>query len=369
MSLSYSSEPSDKSNAGVDTRRSLGSPEFPRPGVAISIQSLSKRYSMLLSWRELVRHPFRRKSLTALDRVSVQIQRGELFAVLGPNGAGKTTLFRLLATLVLPDGGQARIMGHDVVQEPAVVRQKLALVLTEERSLYWRVSTRENLRLYGVLYGLRGAGLDRRIDEVLDLVELTQAGTQPAAELSSGMKQRLLLGRALMGRPSVLLLDEPTRSLDPVSAKRIRTFLRDTVSGDLGCTVVLATHNSEEALELADRVGVLNRGRLLAVGTPDELGAHTSERRFTIETTRPDHPIWSRLGSHGLLRIVPSSNGIALNTAGWSSLEAWIPGGAEGAAAVLAALVEAGVPIAGFDKARASLANLLEHVVRERGGD
>jgi ABC-2 type transport system ATP-binding protein len=195
-------------------------------------------------------------------------------------------------------------------------------------------------------------------------VELADAGEKMVGRFSSGMKQRLLIARALLARPRVLLLDEPTRSLDPISARRFRGFLREEISGRQGCTVLLATHNTEEALELCDRVGVLDHGELLAVGTAGELAAEIGEDRYRVWTRSPAHPAFDAVGARHLGRgVAPREGG---PTAGWTPVDLDIPGGAERAAEVLALLVDSGVSVSGFERVRLSLADLIERIVERR---
>jgi ABC-2 type transport system ATP-binding protein len=329
---------------------------------AVRLEALAKSFPVQRGWREVLRHPRARRWTPALRGVSCDVRAGELFGVLGPNGAGKTTLFKILSTLVLPDGGRAEIQGVDVARHPARVRRLLAPVVADERSLNWRLSARENLRLYAALHGLRAREARDRVDEVLAGVELDEGAERRVGTFSSGMKQRLLLARALLARPAVLLLDEPTRSLDPLSARRFRAFLREEVVARRGCTVLLATHAPDEALELCDRVGVLHRGRLLAVGA-----AHALARRHARDRCR----LWIRHGvsalaaaeRRGLLRVEQRSM-----EDGWTRVEAEVPGGADGAARLVAALVDAGGEVSRMEPARPSLAELIERIVAEDGG-
>jgi ABC-2 type transport system ATP-binding protein len=232
-------------------------------------------------------------------------------------------------------------------------------VIADERSLYWRLTARENLRLFAHLQRVPRPELEKRVDEVLAAVALADAAERQAGQFSSGMKQRLLIARALLARPRILLLDEPTRSLDPLSARSFRAFLRDEVSRKQGCTVLLATHNAEEALELCDRVGVLHRGRLLAVGSTAELASRFAEQRYRIWTRHPAHPCWASLEAQGLVRQVtalPSEDG-------WARVELEIPGPLERAAHVVDVLTCAGVSVARCERVALSLADLIERIV------
>jgi ABC-2 type transport system ATP-binding protein len=177
---------------------------------------------------------------------------------------------------------------------------------------------------------------------------------------SSGMKQRLLIARALLARPRVLLLDEPTRSLDPLSARRFREFLRNEIAGAQGCTVLLATHNAEEALDLCDRLAVLDRGRLLAVGSARELAQGLGEERYQVWTRTPDVASFAVLSAQRLITDVVCTP----QPDGWSVVELNIPGGDERAADVVSMLVQGGAQVARVEKARVALADLLENLVR-----
>jgi len=181
-------------------------------------------------------------------------------------------------------------------------------------------------------------------------------------QFSSGMKQRLLIARALLPEPRLLLLDEPTRSLDPVSAERFRRFLRDEIGGRQGCTILLATHNAEEALDLCTRVAVLDRGRVRAVGTPEALALRVAEQRFRIYTRAPDAPAFGELLQRGLAQSLSMT---AAADGQWSVVEVEIPKGNEGCEAVLAYLARHGVAVARLERVRPTLAQVIEHVVAQ----
>jgi ABC-2 type transport system ATP-binding protein len=328
----------------------------------VEIRSLEKRYVIRRGWKQTLRTPAARDIRLALDGVDLSVSRGECFGVLGQNGAGKSTLFKILATLVLPDSGVAKVGGFDVTREAAQVRRMLIPVIPAERSLYWRVSAEENLRLYASLYGLDRATARRRIAEVLALVGLEDAGRKQVGLYSSGMKQRLLIGRALLGRPDVLLLDEPTRSLDPISAREFRAFLRRQVRDSQGTTILLATHDHQEVTELCDRVAVLDRGRLLAVGETEALLATSRARICSIWTSEPRHPALEasvdRAGASILsVDSVPVNDGQP-----WHRVRIEVPTDESGAARLLESLVHAGVPVSRFTRDDLTLADLLERV-------
>jgi ABC-2 type transport system ATP-binding protein len=232
------------------------------PPPAILTESLYKRYPVFRGFGELLRRPFDRRTVTALDGLDLRVDKGRVFCLLGPNGAGKTTLIKVLATLVLPDAGRAAVGGHDVAREPGKAKGAVGYAVGEERSFYWRLTGRQNLEFFGALYGLRGPARDRRVAELLSLVGLEDAADLRFNAYSTGMKQMLAFARALLADASILLVDEPTRSLDPLAADRIRSFLRDELAGRQGRTVLWATHDLGEAADHADDVAVISRGRI-----------------------------------------------------------------------------------------------------------
>lgn len=207
----------------------------------------------------------------AIDGLSFEVQRGEVFGLLGPNGAGKTTSVRLLNGLYRPTSGSLRVLGFDPTQNGQEVRRRSG-VLTETPAMYERLSARENLEFFGTLAGLQATDLKGRVAEMLAFFELEKRANDKVGAYSKGMKQRLALARALLPRPELIFLDEPTSGLDPESALQVRELIQSIRQRD-GHTVVLCTHHLDEAERLCDRVGVMNSGRFLAVGSLAELGA------------------------------------------------------------------------------------------------
>jgi ABC-2 type transport system ATP-binding protein len=239
---------------------------------AIEILHLGMRFKPRRSLGQLLSRSRPRPSETwALKDVSLQVPSGTIFGLLGPNGAGKTTLLKILSGLILPSSGSTRVQGHDTVHAAAAVKRSLGLMSSDERSFYWRLTGRENLRFFGSLYRLQGRELADRIGYLLDRLELQGQADKPVGEYSSGMKQRLAMARALLHGPPILLLDEPTRSLDPIAAKHLRRFIAEELSSREGKTIVLATHNLQEAEQLCQSVAVMSKGRVLARGPIEEL--------------------------------------------------------------------------------------------------
>jgi ABC-2 type transport system ATP-binding protein len=235
---------------------------------------------------------------TVLHDVSFSVSRGELFALLGPNGAGKTTLLKLLATLAIPDRGHVAVHGVDTAREPLLAQQRVGLCTSEERSFYFRLTARANLEFFGALAGLSGHTLRRRIAEVVEVVDLRGSLDMRFESYSSGMRQRLTVARALLADPEVLLLDEPTRAVDPIHAAAIRALIRDELVGRQKKTVVLATNLLEEAWRMCDRVAIIDDGRIVALGPPLLLDQRLRTfRRFDVLLDRVDEELLARTRS------------------------------------------------------------------------
>jgi ABC-2 type transport system ATP-binding protein len=252
--------------------------------LAVEAKQLHKRFVKKRSIRELITHPFRKSEVVdALRGVDLAVQEGEIFGLLGPNGAGKTTLLKILSCLVLPDHGEARVGGLDTTSEDAV-KPLIGLVHSDERSFYWRLSGRQNLQFFATLYNVRSENCTARIDELLKRVGMTDAAERPFADYSSGMKQKMSIARALLHDPPVLLMDEPTRSLDPAAAMALRKFIQTELSGRDHKTIILATHDLPEAAALCDRIAVLVQGKVRQVGTVDEIRRWgLDQKRFRLE--------------------------------------------------------------------------------------
>ncbi|HTJ62063.1 MAG TPA: ABC transporter ATP-binding protein [Candidatus Saccharimonadales bacterium] len=217
----------------------------------------------------------RRKDVVALDGLSLAVPEGELFGLLGPNGAGKTTTIKILTTLLIPTSGTATVLGHDVVRETKQIRRRIGFVFGGERGLYYRLSGADNLRYFAELYGVAPREIGPRVVELLALVGLTERADERVEGYSRGMKQRLHLARTLLHRPEVLFLDEPTIGLDPIGARELRKIVTDLHAK--GTTIVLTTHYLFEADAMCERIGVIDHGHLVALGTPSELKANVTD--------------------------------------------------------------------------------------------
>ncbi len=207
----------------------------------------------------------RNSETVAVEGVNLTVQAGSVLAILGPNGAGKTTLLRLLAGLALPSAGDAHVCGLDVFKAEARAKGMVGISLGDDRSLYARLSGRQNLEFFSALHGLSRHEARQHIDELGNVLEIPLDQSVQAS--SSGIRQRILIARALLHDPAVLLLDEPTKSLDPTSAQSLRGFIRERLARHLGKTVIIATHNLAEAESLGDQIAIMKEGRIRACGT------------------------------------------------------------------------------------------------------
>lgn len=204
----------------------------------------------------------------AVQGISFEVGPGEIFSLLGPNGAGKTTAISMLSCLLRPDEGDARIMGHSIISDSTEVKRILGVV-PQEIALYEDLTARENLTFWGKMYGLRGSALKLRVDEVLDIIGLQDRANERVGKYSGGMKRRVNIGVALLHKPKVIYMDEPTVGIDPQSRRNI---LDSVVSlKELGMTVLYTTHYMEEAEELSNHIAIMDHGKLMAYGTNEEL--------------------------------------------------------------------------------------------------
>ena len=238
---------------------------------AVAIRNLSKRFPVPRPWLETVLRPLHRSWATVLDGVDLDVRKGEIFGLLGPNGAGKTTLLKVLCTQLLPSGGPASVFGQDVVANSHEVRRNLGCCLDVDRSFYYRLTGRENLGFFAALNNLGSEDAAVRIREVLEMLKLQEASDKPFMTYSRGLRQKLALARALLTDASLLLLDEPTSSLDPVAAMEFRRFIRDVLARDLGKTILLVTHSLEEAGECCSSAAVMERGKIVFQGPGAEV--------------------------------------------------------------------------------------------------
>ncbi len=263
--------------------------------VAVAARGLSKSYHVPLATRR------RLNRLTgqappaqthALDALSFQVAKGEIYGVLGPNGAGKTTLMKVLSTVLLPDAGSVQVLGHDLVSAAHRLRHRVGTVFGEyERTFHWRLTGRQNLAFFAAFYAIPQREVADRVDSVLEAVDLLSVGDNMFNAYSTGMKHRLALARALLPDPELLLLDEPTAGLDPDSSGRIAQLVRERA--DAGTAVIYTTHRLHEAGVLCDRILVLDGGKRIAEASPSEL-ARLVKGQQVVEVKKRGGGPWER---------------------------------------------------------------------------
>ena len=234
---------------------------------AISIQNLSKTFPPSFPRLKALLRMHVKPAVEALRDVSFEVGEGEIFGLIGRNGAGKTTLTKIIATLVQPTSGTVTVRDFDSIKDEVEVRSLIGLATAEERSFYWRLSCEKNMMFFARLYGMRDKEARKRIAGIFEKVGLSELADRRFSDISTGNKQKLAVARALLPEPPVLLLDEPTRSLDPLSAAEMRAL----ISSLDGVSILLTSHNLSEIEELCDRVTVISNGEIKAVGTPENL--------------------------------------------------------------------------------------------------
>jgi ABC-2 type transport system ATP-binding protein len=224
--------------------------------------------------------------IRAVDDISFSVREGEIFSLLGPNGAGKSTTISMIAGLLTPTKGDALVFGHSVRKEPTKAQELLGIV-PQELAIYPDLTAKQNLMFWGRMFGLRGESLKQRVKEVLELTELTDRQHQIADKYSGGMKRRLNIGIALLHRPRLIILDEPTVGIDPQSRRKILDNVKKF--RDQGTTVLYTTHYMEEAAELSDRIAIIDHGKIIALGTQEELNTLVGEKeRILLTISDPD---------------------------------------------------------------------------------
>jgi len=235
------------------------------------------------------------REVIALNGISFEIYKGELFGLVGPNGAGKTTTVKILCTLLTPSSGSVKVLGCDVVKEANKIRSRINVMFGGERGLYWRLSGRDNLRYFAYLYEIKYTEINRKVDKLLDLVGLSDRADEKVENYSRGMKQRLHLAKCLVNDPEIIFMDEPTAGLDPAFAHDLRNFIKKLRNE--GKTIFLTSHNMTEVEELCDRVAIINKGNLVALDSPQSLKRQvTNYVTIEVEYQNPSSELNSNLG-------------------------------------------------------------------------
>jgi ABC-2 type transport system ATP-binding protein len=262
---------------------------------AVRTQRLTRTYR-LPKKRQVPSSPGNPTEFTALDGVNLEVSQGELFGLLGPNGAGKTTLIKILTTLLAPTSGVAEVDGLDVVKQAHKIRPRINMVSGGESSGYGILNVRENLWLFARIYGVPTATAYHRIDDMLEIVGLTEKADTRISHLSTGQRQKMNFCRGFITDPKILFLDEPSLGLDVTTARAIRDFLRSWMKQDPTRTLLLTTHYMAEADELCDRVAIIDRGKVLACDTPSNLKKQVQRYPIFELSLAPGSNGWSDVG-------------------------------------------------------------------------
>jgi ABC-2 type transport system ATP-binding protein len=262
---------------------------------AIEVKNLKKEFEIKKKRGHLWKKDYREKEFfVAVDNISFNVNKGEIFGFLGPNGAGKTTTIKMISTLLMPTSGSIIVNGINSQDKPIEVLKNLGTVLAGERSIYWKLSGRENLEYFAAMNGITGQIAKERIDYLLERFSLEKRSDETVEKYSTGMKQRIALAKALISNPQIVILDEPTSGLDPQSARNLREIILEIK--EEGRTVLLTTHYMEEADQLSDRIAIIDHGKIIALDTPENLKRGLSKTNSLIlELNHWDEIIASKL--------------------------------------------------------------------------
>ena len=276
----------------------------------IETYNLIKRFPVIKGYRDLLLHPFKKREITALSNVNIQITKGELFGLLGPNGAGKTTLIKILCTLLLPTSGRACVNGLDVTKDGKKIRRTIGYVVSDERSFYWRLTGRQNLKFFAKLNNIPNREAELRIERLLNFMELTRDADRMFKDYPTGMRQKLAIARGLLTDPEIIFMDEPTRSLDPPTAQNLRKLIKEKIVGEEKKTVVIATHNLQEAEDLCDRIAIIYKGEVKDTGIMEETKREmSSNKRYVIRLKNPENGLLERIcNMTSIKEFTPISN-------------------------------------------------------------
>ena len=277
-------------------------------------------------WQRALRRPDQRTTFRAVDGIDLRVETGEIFGLLGPNGAGKTTTMKMISTLLEPTAGTIHVLGIDVAREPRKVRARIGAMLSGERSLYWKLTARENLEYFAALYHVPPQETKERIEGCLGAVKLLDRADDYVERFSTGMRQRLALARALLPDPPLVILDEPTVGLDPQASRDLRDRVRELKRQ--GRTVLLTTHYMEEADQLCDRIAIVDHGQIVALDTPAELKRRIRAEevvRFEIGLTGDEASLLARLGGEASIARSERHNGTLSVTAHCTSARDFVP--------------------------------------------
>jgi len=263
---------------------------------SIETKKLAKVFQQIKGYGDIFLHPLKRKEIIALRDITLKIEQGELFSLLGPTGAGKTTLIKILCNLILPTSGEAYVNGFDVTEQGKQIRKSIGYVLSDERSFYWRLTGRQNLKFFATLNNLSSQQADKKISKILDVTDMMDQADNMFKNYSAGQKQKMAIARGLLTNPQILFMDEPTKSLDPGAAHTMRKFIKNKFVKNEGKTVFFATHNLNEAEELSDRIAIIHKGKIRVCGKLADIRKIISKKySYCLQLEPPSDSILSNL--------------------------------------------------------------------------
>lgn len=324
--------------------------------------NLTKKFPLIKNYRDLLLRPLQKKETTALSEISLKIKKGELFGLLGSNGAGKTTLIKILCTMVLPTSGTTYINGLDVVHQGKKIKKMIGYVICDERSFYWRLTGRQNLTFFAKLNNVPRSDIDAKINDLLSFMDLSHEAEKMFKDYSTGTRKKLAIARGLLTDPDILFMDEPTNALDPITAQKIRVFIREKLVKEMKRTVVFATHNLHEAEELCDRIAFIHKGRVMTTGTVEEIKRMVgAEKHYVVELESPSTLLFKRISEFPLVKeIINISDPTEGNTI---EVEMNAQKGSESIFPIIKHIIAAGGKICSFHQKELSLVDLFSRII------
>lgn len=330
---------------------------------AIEIRALSKSYPVPKPLWSVLRPWVSADTTLALDRVTFSVAQGEVLGLLGPNGAGKTTLINILCTLLTPTAGEVRVAGHDLRTSPEQARKLVGLVTSNERSFYWRLTGRQNLRFFAEIYHVSGDEADRRIAEFLDALDLAEYADRRFDSYSTGIRQRFAFARALLHKPRILFMDEPTKGLDPNASVALLQLIQDRILKTWRPTIIITSHNLTEIETLSDRVAIVDHGRLLRIGTIGELARSIrSYEAYAVQVASADGRMLAGLGA------LLGANRVRVREGSVPTLELGLGDGNRSLTKALQYILDQGGEIRRCEPMEVSLADIFRETVERRSG-
>jgi ABC-2 type transport system ATP-binding protein len=285
-------------------------------GICIEARNLSKMFTSPKRYREIFIHPFKKKYTKVLNNISIKIKKGELYGLLGPNGAGKTTLIKILCTLIHPTTGTAYINGMDITKQGEKIKNEIGYVLSDERSFYWRLTGKQNLKFFAGLNNICGKEAEKRIENLMEFLDLSENAGQMFKDYSTGMRRKLAIARGLIHEPKIIFMDEPTSGLDPVITQKMKQLIKEKLVRQENKTVIFATHNLHEAEELCDSIAVIDKGKIITEGSIEQIKfSYNPFKSYLIGLKDFDHTLLKNIQEvKNVKKVKPISCGLSPST-------------------------------------------------------